>query len=175
MQIDQRGKRRSTFQLNPMNMIPQVAVRHHTPKRPVDKLLVCISLPTLVASQQAVTLVTATFPCTIVGLRWDLKFITGAGTGPGSFAAAIVIVRDGNSASTLSIGNAATLYQPEQDVLFFARGLNALLASGDHSHYNGTTKTMRKMMGGDKLQLIAFGEATNSTALEGCVQFFCKT
>ena len=75
----------------------------------------------------------------------------------------------------MAISDAGTLYEPEQNVMAYGRGINTASAVATGMHYNGSTKTMRKLMGGDKLVFIMLGEATNTSSLEGCFQFFCKT
>lgn len=148
-----------------------------SPKRPIDKDLVVIKKDGVAASQVATVLKTATFPCTITGIRWDLDISQDAAAGSTTnLFWAIVIVRDGNSASTLATSDASSLYQPEQDVLAFGCALGAY-TNGDvrTAENRGSTKTMRKMMAGDALHFIAIGQATQTHAIRGIVQFFCKT
>lgn len=145
-------------------------------KRPIDKQLVVIKKDGLAGSQVSTVLSTATFPCTITGLRWGLDATQDAGaSGTAELHWAIVVVRDGNSASTLTTSDAGSLYQPEQDVLAF--GTSVCHNSFDYQiqRWEGSTKTMRKMMGGDQLVFVAIGQATQTHALRGVVQFFCKS
>ena len=148
-----------------MNMFSRTTSR----KRPVDKVLVNIVKGSLDGTQAATTLLTATFPCTVTGLRWDLSFITDSGSAPGQYAACIIIVRDGITASALALGDGSTLYAPEQDVMSYFSGVNQQTDIGSGAHYVGSTKTMRKMMGGDKLIFIAKGQATNTTTIAGTI------
>ena len=152
-------------------MFPRTTSR----KRPVDKVFVNIVKGSLDGIQVATTLLTATFPCTVTGLRWDLSFITDSGSAPGQYAAVIIIVRDGITASALALGDGSTLYAPEQDVMAYFSGVNQQTDIGSGAQYVGSTKTMRKLMGGDKLIFIAKGHATNTTTIAGTIQFFCKT
>ena len=141
----------------------------------MDKLLIVVSLNSLNATQQQTILTTATFPCTIVGLRWNISVFATAGTAACDFFWAIVKVPDGNTASAMAISDGAVLYAPEQSVMTWGC---ADVAPGDNPDtvtFTGDTKTMRKMMGGDKLIFICKGEATNETGVRGIVQFFCKT
>ncbi len=179
--------KRKKFKLNPRNisfvspvlsnnMIPAPSFRHHAPKRPVDKNLVIVSQTGLDGTQQATILTTVTFPCTIVGLRWDISSATAAGTNIASLGWAIVKVSQGDTVNTLATGDGSTLYAPEQNVMTWGVGLNIPEDTIGHGLvWIGETKTMRKMMGGDTLQFIARGEATNTQEIRGCVQFFCKT
>ncbi len=146
-------------------------------RRPIDKAIINIVKIDVVAANQATVLVTATFPCTIVGLRWDISVIASAGSQLAAYVWVIVVVRDGVTASGIAKGDAATLYAPEQDVLTWGRGMcNTFALTADQPvRMTGDTKTMRKLMGGDTLQFICFGEATNKTTFEGAIQFFCKT
>ncbi len=143
-------------------------------KRPIDKQLIVVDKDTVDATQVSTTLITATFPCTITGLRWEISHDRSAGTGTANFWWAIILVKDGNSANTMAISDASTFYEPEQNVLAF--GLGALEDEGPDSMLSsGNTKTMRKLMGGDQLLFITRGIATNTTNVNGVIQFFCKS
>ncbi len=144
-------------------------------RRPIDKELKCILKAAVDGTQVVTTLKTTTFPCTIVGLRWSLSFAQDAGGGQGQMYWAIVVVPDGVSASTMAFSDAADFYTPEQHVLAFGTFLDNIAAVSTPKTVDGSTKTMRKMKGGDLLQFIAVGEATNTTAINGVVQFFCKS
>ncbi len=164
---------------NPSTMQPMMIAapsRRTGSKRPVDKLLINVTHQSIDATQQNTVLTTATFPCTVVGLRWDISVAASAGTAHASYAWAIIILRDGVTVGALSIGDGTTFYAPEQDVLVYGRGFSTDESiQGGSNRYQGDTKTMRKLMGGDKLQFISKGEATNTSNIEGCIQFFCKT
>jgi len=144
-------------------------------KRPIDKNLLFIG-KTNSAGQQTTDLVTATYPCTITGLRWDLKTIGGAG-GNAGVQWAIVLVKDGNSANNIAVSDGSTFYEPEQNVLAFG---NMYVMDSDAGTGNatdedkGSTKTMRKLMGGDKLVFVTRASAANGE-INGIVQFFCKS
>lgn len=142
-------------------------------KRPIDKSLISIAKNSVDASQVQTILITATFPCTIVGLRWSLSFTQDGGTGDAGLQWAVVVVRDGNTADTMSGADAASFYNPEQDVLAF--GVGAIDNHGNVVTFDGNTKTMRKLKGGDQLIFIQLGNATDTTRSRGVVQFFCKT
>ncbi len=145
-------------------------------RRPVDKLIVCINKGTVGASQLTTTLTTVTFPCTIVGLRWNIAAVASAGTGAPQFTWAIVHVHDGHSPNTLVSSDAGALYQPEQDVMTWGAAIGAPEdTTGGPLMWEGASKTGRKMMGGDTLQFLCIGEATNTAHCFGAVQFFCKT
>lgn len=145
-------------------------------RRPVDKSLINVKKDAVTSTKVTTTLVTATFPCTIVGLRWDLSFIADGGTSITSARWAIVVNRDGQTTTSISDTDGANFYDPEQNVLTFG---NCFLAPGDGNQnpvrYLGDTKTMRKLMGGDELVFIMAGEDTNTSGVRGTVQFFCKT
>ena len=86
-------------------------------RRPTDKELIYVSQQATTANV-ATTLKTATFPCTIVGLRWNMVFAsTTAANNITNWI--IVVVRDGNSANTISQSNGADMYTPEQDTTLF--------------------------------------------------------
>ncbi len=159
---------------NPVNMINQQRVFARVGgRRPIDKKIIVVNKDGVDATQVSTVLVTATFPCTIVGLRWTFTFIQGAGTGNCSWRWAIVLLKDGETIGTTSITDGADLYTPEQNVMTFGLGLI------DNNVVNqvsvGDTKSMRKLMGGDRLVFVLTGVATNTVSCRGAVQFFCKT
>ena len=171
-------KRARTIQmqggLQPMVVVPG---RTFAGRRPVDKAIIVVAKPTLSNSQASTDLVTATFPCTVVGLRWSFT-AQDAGNSDNGIFWAIVILRDGETADTLTTSDAGTLYNPEQNVLTW--GVSSVLAQNTTTgpaqvRWDGDTKTMRKLMGGDKLVFIAITTAAANVNLRGCVQFFCKT
>ena len=149
--------------------------------RPIDKVLPGIQIANLVAAQQAQDLVTATTACTATGIRWSMGVISTdvADTGTCQGAWAIIILRDGDTAQTMSLTGGSNLYEPEQDVLAFGRW--EIMASGSAggngpaaTHFEGETKTMRKLKIGDKLTLIALGTAGAEVRVGGTVQVFCR-
>ncbi len=142
-------------------------------KRPVDKKIISVLHVNVGANDVATDLITATFPCTITGLRWNFAFIQSAGTGPGNFIWAIVIQRDGELLDSFSNADGSTLYSPEQNVLTW--GFGVIDNNTQTKLVSGTTKSMRKLMGGDKYVFIMEGTNTDTVSLRGAVQFFCKT
>lgn len=142
-------------------------------RRPIAKELIAVNKDGVAGSQVATTLKTATFPCTVVGLRWDLTLYQDAGTGTASGRWAIILIDDGDSANTLGVTDAGTFYQPENHVM--AYGFFSIDNNTRPLSIMGSTKTMRKMQDGDILQFVIVGVATNTVALRGCVQYFCKT
>ncbi len=142
--------------------------------RPIDKELIAITKVNVANTQVETVLKTVTFPGTVVGLRWALAGIQDAGTGAPSFLQwCVVVVQDGNAASTMVTTDAADMYTPEQDVLAFGNGLTKVGIEG--VTWEGTTKTMRKMKQGDQLLFIAVAEVTHTWELRGTIQFFFKT
>lgn len=146
-------------------------------KRPIDKSLVAIS-KTVNTTQSETTLVTATFPCTITGLRWEVSAVNTYATASNSLYWAIVLMKDGEAAQTIATSDGSSLYQPEQNVLVwgvdFLAEDSATVGQPRRGRFEGSSKTMRKLMAGDQLKLIMLAGAA-SVGLRGCVQFFCKT
>lgn len=147
-------------------------------KRPIDKALPCIVMAGLQAVQQTQDLVTPSAPCTVMGLRWEICMwsdVTSA-TADGEVAWAIIILRDGRTANTMSKTGGANLYEPEQDVLAFGREIVLQNANenGSKTKVVGNTKTMRKLKVGDKITFIALGTTNGQTEVRGTVQVFCK-
>lgn len=144
-------------------------------KRPIDKGLIVVA-QIASTTQQETTLLTATFPGTVTGIRWSLAFNAGAVQGNNGFWA-IIIVRDGLAASSLSLTDGASLYEPEQDVLAYGvwRGADNDAGTGPAVWQSeGSTKSMRKLMGGDKLLFITKAAAITGE-VDGCVQLFMKS
>ncbi len=142
-------------------------------KRPIDKFLKAVTLTGIDNTQQDSTLLTVTFPCTVTGLRWNLAHVKAAGAGDSRIYWAIVVAPDGETANTLGISDGAQFFEPEQNCLVF--GHSTIIVNGGGTLMIGSTKTMRKMRGGDVLTLIALGNVTDTSDLTGVVQFFCKT
>lgn len=143
-------------------------------KRPIDKQLIFVS-QAVATAQDSTILYTATFPCTMTGLRWDVSAL-GNVTAATTIVWLIVIVRDGLTIPTLSTTDAATIFHPEQDVLSFGVGLVADLDAGVgniQQHWTGDTKTMRKLQGGDRLIFLSIC-TSNTGVLAAGVQFFLK-
>jgi len=145
-----------------------------TPKRPIDKKLINVSHITTVATQDTV-LTTATFPCTITGLRWEISTIGGA-AGLSNTRWAIVIVRDGVTHGNIASSDASDFYTPEQDVMAFGSAFiqDTDLNGQSVHHWGGTTKSMRKLMGGDQIVFLSSGSVAVG-AVAGVVQLFCKS
>lgn len=150
--------------------------------RPKDKQIIGISGNNFNAVDRfEQTLYTATFPCTVTGLRWEFSW-GASGKTYQNVNWVIVILRQGVISSTFSTAVNNTIYAPEQSVLAWGccnvTG-HATPATGagtgqpiDMDH--GSTKSMRKLMGGDKLVMISnLSETTDPTLrCQGAVQFF---
>ena len=165
-----RGNFVSSLPTVPMQ---QVVVRTTGTRRPVDKIMVVLSKDGINATQQTTQLVSVTFPCTIVGLRWNFSIFQDAGAGTSLAFWNIMVVKDGVTIPVMSVGDGGDFVTPEQNVMVF--GAVAIDNNVEGHHSQGSTKTMRKMMGGDTLQFIVLGEATNNQEVAGAIQFFCKT
>ncbi len=146
-------------------------------RRPTDKELIYVN-QTATTSNVTTTLKTATFPCTVVGLRWSIAARNLLTTGSPVLNWIIVLVHDGNSANTISQSNGADMYTPENDVMAFGTLILNDADSGQGPTAGsivGQTKTMRKMQQGDLLQFITFSSLASGFAVSGVVQFFCKS
>ncbi len=146
-------------------------------RRPIDKKLVVIN-QTSSTTQVVTTLLTVTFPITLTGLRWMISWNIVATTATQTMCWAIVVVRDGLAANTMSSADGTDFYTPESDVLMF--GVMTLsdtdLTNGPSNRsIEGSTKTMRKMQGGDALQFISLTNVVNGATVDGIVQFFQKS
>ncbi len=141
-------------------------------KRPINKQLVFVDR-NAGSTQLTTTLITATFPCTIVGLRWSIAIDQSAGTGTAKGAWLIARVKESTTVSTMSFSNGASFYEPEEEVMAFERW--SIDNNTETKMFNGDTKTMRKLQSGDQILFLALGVATDTSNIEGIVQFFCKT
>lgn len=119
---------------------------------------------------------TVTFPCTITGLRWNLSSIIANNVND-VVTWAIVHVREGEVTNTMNLTDAGSFYNPEQNVLCYGiRHMHGNTAGGGMSgQWEGATKTMRKVMAGDRLVLCVRGYAAGNKIFQGIVQFFCKS
>jgi len=151
-----------------------------TPRRPIDKEIKSVFHQTVNGVQDNTVLKTTTFPCTIVGLRWEITALMQITSSQTQIAWVIVVVRDGDAPNSISFSNGSNFYQPEQNVLTW--GLTEL-AAGTQTDANppkrvwrGDTKTMRKLKQGDQLFFTSLGgPATVGPHIHGVVQFFCKS
>lgn len=145
------------------------------PRRPIDKQIIT-SAAALTNSTTYQTLLTVTVPSTIVGVRWDYQVHAATGTAP-KYAWAIVVVREGSSNGTVALGGGSPLYQPEQNVITWGCGASCYTVGSVAwlPHDQGSTKTMRKLQGGDKVVLAMNTNTAVAGELIGAVQFFLKS
>lgn len=147
-------------------------------KRPIDKEIRFVSHAFIAsATQQQTQIKITSFPCTITGLRWEISNETDSAAEV-IFIWAIVLLREGVTASTIGFGGGATVYAPEQDVL--AWGCTELPANTSTAgpvmfKDVGTTKTMRKLKEGDQVVFISKPNIATTGGQVGVIQFFCKS
>ena len=147
-------------------------------KRPIDKTLVFITDDNIALTQVSTTLLTAATACTMVGLRWNMSSFKDGGTAGNiaNFEWAIILVEDGNTLNTASVGNGGSFYDPEQNVLAFGVAPNNNSTEGTlPTKIDGNTKTMRKLRIGDSIRLLTKGQNTETTGVRGIIQLFCKS
>lgn len=153
-------------------------------KRPIDKKLLSFTA-TLVGAGglSSSVLYLATFPGTITGIRWDLLYQSALSTQttPGFGPFLITIIRDGVTAPAVSYGTFATpanLMVPEQNCLVAGNWYAGSYSSGECGQYQGTTKTQRKLMGGDTIQFHTYNVGvltTGDVQIRAIFQFFVKS
>lgn len=144
--------------------------------RPIDKRIAGVELALTATADSERVLYTATYPSTVVGVRWDFSSAVATDALVNVYWA-VIILREGDDAQNLGFGNGSTLYQPEQDVLTW--GFTKLTESSSTAgpgivHEVGETKTMRKLQGGDRLVLLAGCDVAVGANLAGYVQFFLR-
>lgn len=111
----------------------------------------------------------------MTGLRWMLSFCDVTASIALPIQWALVVVKEGNSVSNISESDAGNLYNPEGAVLAFG---NFVLSGGNNSKdFEGSTKAMRKLMGGDTVVMVIRNSsgAQQVDEIRGTVQFFLKT
>lgn len=145
-------------------------------KRAIDKQIININ-HVVTNAAVSTTLYTATYPCTITGIRWSLCYGQALDDNLSAGTWFIVIVRDGYSSNTPSLTSGSSLYQPETDVLSFGSfcAFKDTSGSGASVLYDGNTKTMRKIQAGDQMFLVSLGTDVNQGTLFGAIQFFLKS
>lgn len=148
-------------------------------RRPIDKQLINVDINPLNNTQINTSLITATFPATITGVRWSIRIICPAGGGANTGGWAIIRVKDGLAPNTMSFTSAATFLEPEQEVLAFGRWAVEDADGGVGPGIDvieGHTKSMRKLMGGDQIYFCINGNnGAGGTVVHSTIQFFSKT
>lgn len=144
-------------------------------KRPINKELIAVNSALSSAAQINVTLYTATYPCTITGLRWglDVKNVVASDV---AGVWIIYVVRQGQTVVGISDTTASTVYSPEEEVMAWGTYnlCDRSIGSEAVATFEGSTKTMRKLQGGDKLGISATCSDIDGALLYGIVQFFNK-
>ena len=128
-------------------------------KRPVEKAIRVVATDCTNTQVQS-TLFTAGEALTFSGGHISVKYTAASASpaGSGTFIhAAIVFVREGQAASTLSMTLGQALYVPEQDVLW--AGVGVVGSNNDLSWEETKIKTQRKMKSGD---FLAFNARSDS-------------
>ncbi len=139
--------------------------------RPIDKTITTIQ-QFLNATQDQTVITNPTFPSTMTGLRWNLTFSQSAGTSLAQYQWAIVFLAQDETIDTLAFGDNLRFYTPEKNCLVW--GYGTIFNMTQTNHVDGSTKTMRKLMVGDRIIFIALGIATNTVQVDGAVQLFLK-
>lgn len=145
--------------------------------RPIDKKLVSVNKVPIGTTQEATDLISATFPCTVTGLRWQFSGVNLLASEV-ILDWAIILNKEGLSTNTLTISDGGDFYTPEQNVLAWGRQTLAKndLPNGLSSfNVTGQTKTMRKLQKGDVLIVAVKANTAAAVNFTGIVQFFCKS
>ena len=143
-------------------------------KRPISKTLIAVAKNAVIATEVNTVLLTATFPCTVTGLRWDISAHQDGGTGQAVIHWVIVVVKEGNVVAGFQIADGGVLWIPEETVMAFGV-FNADVAAGNQPvrNWEGATKSMRKLQPGDAIKIFMKGTDTNTMNVRGIIQFFC--
>lgn len=102
----------------------------------------------------------ASLPFTITGLRWEIT-VDGSGWIAGQECQVIwVIARVPNGTTTaqksLNWPDTTHIYDPEEDVLAWGQAILKADQQWRQKDFEGHTKSMRKMKGGDSLSLFVY-------------------
>lgn len=160
-------------------------------KRPIDKRIVNID-QAFTTAQTNVSLYPpspglgggATFPGTVTGLRWCINVTSTDTVLMNTLFWCIIKLREGVAApSLIGVSSGDSIYNPEQDVMVCGKisvgALSGTQVVTAHYRDEGQTKTMRKLMAGDKLVFTARClQATTVGAVIYCsafVEFFFKS
>lgn len=145
--------------------------------RPIQKELVMVNITATSVATTSQTLSTFTQPGTIVGLRWSISDLSAIATST-QVAWVIMIIRESVATPTMSLGSGNDIVNPVQDVLAFGVGHTVSTAgtAGPQVHnWEGNTKTMRKVQGGDQLAFLTLSNGVASDNILACIQYFIKS
>lgn len=151
-------------------------------KRNIDKWLIAVNLDPIAAGGTQLVLLTATYPCTVVSLRWEMAIARP--TTSCIIAWCVTILEENTTIPIAPIqypaipaaGTAARFMAPERNVM--AYGIISADRGGDdpqfQSSYSGSTKTQRKIQSGDQLVFMV-NYIGGFSQIVGAFQYFVKT
>ncbi len=150
--------------------------------RPIDKKIKVVNLNNgTEGTVQTTTLFTATYPCTVAGLRWSHGFRNSEASQPILFHWVLALIPDGNLFPDFDITDGADFFQPEQNVLAFGVVRTAMENTTNSPNcfvMEGNIKTKRKFKQGDSLVfgvMSTGGSGSNTFQWDSLVQFFLKS
>ena len=146
-----------------------------TIKRPIDKRGHVISATALGTSASNTMLFTSAVAETLIRTIVRGNVIKGGAAGVIVGAIVIVIVRDGQTVSAISLSNATSLYEPEQDVLWYEifrlpTGANAVWSIP----MMGDVKGQRKLKTGDRIMMLVLADTADSFDMALSTTIFVK-
>ena len=145
---------------------------NRAPKRPVDKEVINVTKAAVGNTQLATVLRTAEMAETLSGIRGNMSVLFGAATG--LLVMAIVLVRNGQTASTLNLTDGGTTYAPQQDVLWAAGVEIGTSGAGAPLNLQIEVKSMRKMREGDAIHFLVLSNGTDRADIHGIISSFYK-
>lgn len=152
-------------------------------KRPKDKFIEQFQF-NVDAAGTSVVIFEATFPLTIVGMNWDLKFRTTSTSSGNSLCNwCLNLQRDGGTQMLLNAIPSATIASflavgAEGDVMVTGQAgttFNILVEPNDDQYtlwrdsMDGFTKSMRKLQVGDELQFQAISDSLFGVTVSGII------
>ena len=137
-------------------------------KRNASKFIDSSTVALSANTQNSQLVYTATYPCTVAGIRLVGSFVPSTVT-TAACTVAFVIVREGFSPQTLAF--TGSMYTPEEDVLAWFTGYATLTTANDADYFNYDvySKVKRRMQVGDRLYILTL--SSNATVNLSTVQF----
>ena len=131
-------------------------------KRPIDKSMVNRAETAIGTTFTNLAIFTATVAQTLIRTLGTYAISKGGATGAINGAIIIILVRDGQTASTPTLASGTALYEPEQDVLWYKTfrlpaGADAVWILDGFFDTSG----MRKMKTGDTINLLAISSVAD--------------
>ena len=139
------------------------------PRRPIDREVTVIAKNAVGTSQVSTVLRLSIISETLIRTVGNLVFVLGANAS--NFGFMIIISREGLSAVSMSLSDAATMYAPQENVLYAYRGR---VLAGQKEQVFFDLKGQRKLKPGDEILAIFKGASSDTMDAHGVITTFYK-